>query len=216
MKSTPIRTALWLVGGTMAYNVVEAFVALWAGHEAHSIALIGFGFDSVIECAAAGILFWRVGMEKRGAAPAVVESSERMARRFVGGTFLALAIYVLAQAGWTLWGKEAPQQSLLGIAVAVASLIVMPLISWGKFRTADKLRSPALRSEAKETLACSYLSFTLLLGLVANAVAGLWWADPAAAGLMIPWLVREGVEGLRDGDEAARATAAASDARPRR
>lgn len=200
MNSAPMRTALWLVGGTMAYNLLEAVIAVWAGHRAGSIALVGFGLDSVIEFAAAGVLFWRLGMERRGAPPAAVARSERTAHRFVGGTFLALAAYVLAQAGWTLWAGEAPRESLLGIGLAIVSLIVMPLVSWGKFRAADRLGSPALRAEAKETLACSYLSLTLLAGLLANAVAGWWWADPIAAGLMIPWLVREGIEGLRGGE----------------
>lgn len=201
MRSAPIRTALWLVGGTMAYNALEAVIALWAGHKAGSIALVGFGLDSVIELAAAGVLFWRLGKEKRGAPAAAVARSERTAHRFVGGTFLALAAYVLAQAGWTLWAGEAPRESLLGIGLAIASLIIMPLVAWGKFRAADRLGSPALRAEAKETLACSYLSLTLLVGLLANAVAGWWWADPVAAGLMVPWLVREGIEGL-SGEEA--------------
>lgn len=181
----------------MTYNVVEAVVALWAGERADSIALIGFGLDSVIECAAAGVLLWRLGMGRRGTAPAILESSERTAHRFVGGTFLALSIYVLAQASWTLWRRDAPQESIVGIALSIASLVIMPLVSWGKLRTADKIGSAALRAEAKETLACSYLSLTLLLGLVANAARGWWWADPLAASLMVPWLVREGVEGIR-------------------
>jgi len=118
--------------------------------------------------------------------------------RFVGATFVALALYILAQAGWTLWTREAPEESLVGIILAVASLVIMPLVSWGKLHTAKVINSAALRAEAKETLACSYLSFTLLLGLVANAAAGWWWADPMAALLMVPWLVKEGLEGLRD------------------
>lgn len=84
-----------------------------------------------------------------------------------------------------------------GIALAVASLVIMPLVSWGKLRAAREIGSRALRAEAKETLACSYLSFALLLGLVANAAAGWWWADPIAALLMVPWLLKEGIEGLR-------------------
>ena len=117
--------------------------------------------------------------------------------RFVGGTFLALALYVLIQAGWTLWHQDAVSESRIGIILAVASLIVMPLVSWGKLHAANAIGSAALRAEAKETLACSYLSFTLLLGLLANAVVGWWWADPLAALLMMPWLVKEGIEGVR-------------------
>jgi divalent metal cation (Fe/Co/Zn/Cd) transporter len=191
------RIGLWLVGATMAYNAVEAFVALWSGHEAGSIALVGFGLDSVIELAAAGVLFWRLGVEARGADPEAVATAERRVHRFVGFTFFALALYVVAQAGWTLLGGAHPQESLVGIVLAIASLVIMPLIAAGKLRAAAHVGSAALRAEAKETLACSYLSFTLLLGLTANSLAGLWWADPAAALLMVPWLVKEGLEGVR-------------------
>jgi divalent metal cation (Fe/Co/Zn/Cd) transporter len=140
---------------------------------------------------------WRLGIEARGVDPETVERSERRVHRFVGGTFLALALYVLIQADWTLLQQETVEESLIGIILASVSLIVMPLVSWGKLHAAKALGSGALRAEARETLACSYLSFTLLLGLVANAVAGWWWADPIAALLMVPWLVQEGMEGIR-------------------
>jgi divalent metal cation (Fe/Co/Zn/Cd) transporter len=190
------RIGLWLVGATLAYNVVEAAIALWAGAEAESIALLGFGLDSGIEVAAAGVLLWRLSLETRGVDGETLERAERRVHRFVGVTFLALALYVSAQAGWTLWNQEAPQESRIGIFLAAASLVIMPLISWGKLRAAREIGSAALRAEARETLACSYLSFALLLGLVANAAAGWWWADPVAALAMVPWLAREGLEGI--------------------
>ena len=190
------RIALYLVAGTIAYNVVEAVVALWSGAVADSIALIGFGLDSGIETAAGAVMLWRLGVEARGADPETVERSEQRVRRFVGGTFIALALYVTGEAGYTLWKHDAPDASLVGIVLAVASLLIMPLVAWGKLRAARELGSGALRAEAKETLACSYLSFALLVGLVANATLGLWWADPLAALLMVPWLVKEGREGL--------------------
>lgn len=196
------RLGLWLVGTTLAYNIVEGILAMWAGVQANSIALVGFGLDSFIECAAAGVVLWRLTLEARGASAAIIERSERRVHRFVGGTFCALALYVLFQAGWILWQQKTVEESFLGIVLAVASLVIMPLVSWGKLRAAQTLNSAALRSEAKETLACSYLSFTLLLGLVVNAVAGWWWADPVAALLMVPWLIKEGLEGLRGEDEA--------------
>jgi divalent metal cation (Fe/Co/Zn/Cd) transporter len=195
------RIGLMLVSATLAYNSVEGILALWAGFQAGSIALVGFGLDSFIECAAAGLLLWRLAIEARGASAEMIEHSERRVHRFIGGTFVALALYVLFQAGWTLWQQKTVEESFLGIILAVVSLVIMPLVSWGKLRAARIIASPALRSEAKETLACSYLSFTLLLGLVANAVAGWWWADPVAALLMVPWLVKEGLEGLRGEDE---------------
>jgi divalent metal cation (Fe/Co/Zn/Cd) transporter len=181
----------------MAYNAVEAAVAIVAGIRAASIALIGFGLDSVIELCAAAALLWRLRLEAGGADHETVERGERRVQRFVGVTFLALSLYVLVVAGWTLWAQEPPRESPIGIGLAVASLILMPLIAWGKLRAADRIGSAALRAEAKETLACSYLSFTLLLGLTANAVAGWWWADPLAALLMVPWLLKEGWEGIR-------------------
>jgi divalent metal cation (Fe/Co/Zn/Cd) transporter len=192
-----MRIGLYLVVATMAYNVLEAVLALWFGVDADSIALVGFGLDSVIETAAAGLLLWRLAVEARGADEEVVERTERRVHRFVGITFLLLAAYVCLQAGWILSQRAAPEQSFAGIVLAVASLIVMPLVSWGKLRAAREIGSAALRAEAKETLACSYLSFSLLLGLAANAAAGWWWADPVAALLMVPWLVKEGAEGLR-------------------
>jgi divalent metal cation (Fe/Co/Zn/Cd) transporter len=191
------RIALWLVVTTMAYNIVEAAVAIGSGLEAGSIALVGFGLDSVIECAAAGLLLWRLFVEARGADHETVERTEHRVLRFVGATFVLLAVYVTVQALWTLWAQRAPEESLIGIILAIASLVIMPLVSWGKLRAAREIGSGALRAEAKETLACSYLSFTLLLGLVANAAGGWWYADPIAALLMVPWLVKEGLEGLR-------------------
>ncbi len=142
-------------------------------------------------------LFWRLSKEWGGAAHEAVERAEVRVHRIVGATFIALAAYVVAQAGWTLWRRAAPAESVVGIALAVASLVVMPLVAWGKLRAARALGSGALRAEALETLACSYLSAVLLLGLGANAALGWWWADPLAALLMVPWLVKEGLEGLR-------------------
>ena len=191
------RRALQLVLVTAGYNVVEAGVALWSGAAAGSIALVGFGLDSVIECVAALALLWRLTVAARGAAAERVEHAERRVLRIVGASFLLLATYVLAQSAWTLWTRSAPAESPVGIALAAVSLVVMPLVSWGKLRAADALGSAALRAEAKETLACAYLSLTLLVGLTANATAGWWWADPVAALAMVPWLVREGLEGVR-------------------
>jgi divalent metal cation (Fe/Co/Zn/Cd) transporter len=157
---------------------------------------VGFGLDSVIECLAATVLFWRLNVEARGAPHAEIEHAEQRVRRFVGATFFALALYVISQGAFVLWTRDAPAESGLGIALAIASLVVMPLVALGKLRAADRIGSRALRAEAKETLACSYLSFALLLGLAANATLGWWWADPLAALAMVPWLVKEGREGL--------------------
>ena len=196
-----VRIGLSLVVLTMAYNAVEAALALWSGVRAGSVALIGFGLDSIIEFAAAGVLLWRLSLEAGGASEDRLEVAEERVHRFVGVTFFLLAAYVVGQALWTLWAVDAPAKSLIGIILAIASLIVMPLVSLGKFRVAGEIGSAALRAEAKETLACSYLSFTLLLGLAANATLGWWWADPVAALVMVPWLIHEGREGFERADE---------------
>lgn len=193
------RIALRLVVVTLAYNLLEAAIALGSGVAAHSVVLVGFGLDSVIECAAASVLLWRLRLEWRGVDRETLEGAERRVHRFVGASFFALAAYVVGQAGWTLSVGERPGESPLGIALALASLVIMPLVAWGKLRAAREIGSGALRAEAKETLACSYLSFTLLLGLGLNALQGWWWADPVAALAMVPWLIHEGREGFEDG-----------------
>ena len=194
------RVALWLVGATMAYNVVEAVLAVSFGLEADSIALLGFGLDSVIEVTAAAALFWRLRVEARGAGSEAIERAEERVRFIVGLTFIALAGYVTVQAGLTLWRAEPPSSTVPGIILAAASLVIMPAIAIAKLRAADHLGSRALRAEARETLACSYLSLALLVGLAGNAAFGWWWADPVAALLMVPWLIKEGREGLSGDD----------------
>jgi len=202
-QTSPVDRARWtkiafrLVLATLSYNVIEAGVALVSGYRAGSIALVGFGLDAVIEFAAASVMLWRLRVEARVADGETVERTERTVHRFVGITFVLLAIYVTAQSGWILWTQEAPGESVVGIVLAVVSLVVMPLVAWGKLRAADRLGSGALRAEAKETLACSFLSVALFLGLGLNALLGWWWADPVAALVMVPWLVHEGMEGIR-------------------
>ncbi|MCB0360174.1 MAG: cation transporter [Bdellovibrionales bacterium] len=191
------RISLWLVGGTLAYNVIEAVVAVWFGAEADSVALLGFGLDSVIETLAGVLVLWRLTAEVGGRDAEQMERIEVRVHRFVGITFLLLAAYVGAQAGFALSTQQVPEASPIGILLAVASLLIMPLLSWGKLRAAREIGSSALRAEAMETLACSYLSLTLLLGLAANAALSWWWADSVAALLMVPWLIKEGREGLR-------------------
>ncbi len=194
-----MRAALALVVGTMLYNLVEAAIALRSGIVTDSVALVGFGLDSGIEIAAAAMLLWRLLVQWRGASAERLARTEGRVLRFVGWTLIALALYVTVQSVWSLLSASAPEPSAVGVGLAVASLLVMPAIAWGKLRAAAELQSAALRAEAKETLACSYLSFTLLLGLAANAAWGWWWADPLAALLMVPWLIQEGREGLQGG-----------------
>ncbi len=194
------KLALWLVSGTLAYNVAEAVFAVWSGKRAGSIALVGFGLDSAIECAAAIGVLWRIWLETRCIDRGIIDRSDRRVQRFVGCTFVALVIYVLAQSTLSLWCRKSPTVSTIGIVLTAASVVFMPWIALSKLRAARLMDSPALRAEAKATLACAFLSVTVLLGLVANAVGGWWWADPLAGCLMIPWLVREGIAGIQAQD----------------
>jgi len=193
-----LRTGVRLEWFTAGWNSVEALVAIGAGLLAGSIALVGFGLDSVIETTAAVMVLWRVIREVDGAEAGRVASAERRALRFVGVTFLALAAYVCYESGGKLWRGDAPAESWLGIGLAIASLIAMPLLAARKRAVARALGSRALEADAVETAVCAYLSFTLLLGLGANALLGWWWADPLAALAMVPLILREGLEALRD------------------
>jgi len=201
MEAKPVRNwpriALWLVVTTLVYNIIEAGIALWSGASAGSIALEGFGMDSLVETSAAVLLLWRLRVEAQGSDRETIERAERLVYRFVGFTFMLLVIYILAQSGWMLYQKNHPEESLVGIILACCSLTIMPIVAWGKLRAAREIGSAALRAEAKETLACSLLSLALLLGLLGNELMGWWWADPLAALAMVPWLIKEGLEGLR-------------------
>jgi divalent metal cation (Fe/Co/Zn/Cd) transporter len=193
-----LRRAEWLVLGTLLYNVAEAVVALWAGERADSIALLGFGLDSLIEVMAGAVVLWRLLVERSVTGQRRIDVVERRARRLVGVTFWLLAIYVTVQAGLTLWRREPAEASVVGLVVAGLSLVVMPVLALGKMRAARALASAALAAEAQETLACAYLSLCLLVGLGLNAWLGWWWADPASALAMVPWLLLEGKEAFSE------------------
>ncbi len=179
---------------TLAWNGFEAAVALIAGALAGSIALLGFGFDSVIETVSAGILLWRF---RADADAEHRERAERTAHRSVGACFLLLAAYVTAEAVRALWIKAHPERNLPGILIAAAAVIVMPLLGRAKRRVAAQLSSRALRADSRQADFCAYLSAILLAGLLLHRMLGWWWADSAAALVMTPIIAREGVQGLR-------------------
>ncbi len=174
---------------TIAWNSAEAAVALVAGLLAGSIALIGFGLDSVIEVSSGAIVLWRLFADN--------ERAERIALKIVGASFLALAAYVAFDSIKTLWLREAPERSLPGIILAAVSLIVMPLLARAKRRVAAAIGSRALHADSRQTDLCVYLSAILLGGLVLNALLSWWWADPAAGLVMTPIIANEGREALR-------------------
>lgn len=187
-----LRRGVGLEVFTIGYNVLEGLVAIVAGLLAGSVALTGFGVDSVIEVTSGVLLWWRLRAEL-GSAP-LGPAVEGRAARGAGLLLLLLSAYILADSARHLLTAARPEASSVGMALTALSLVVMPLLARAKLRTAAALDSRALRADAHETIVCAWLSATTLMGLVLNALLGWWWADPVAALLMVPLIVREGLE----------------------
>ena len=184
------RRIRWIVAGSITYNVIEAAIALAAGAVASSSALLGFGLDSVVEVLSAAAVAWQFA----GRDP---EARERPALRAIAVSFLGLAAFVTLDAVRTLLGSEPPRHSPVGVGLAVASLLIMPALSWLERRNGRELGSATAVADSRQTLLCAGLSAVLLAGLLANATLGWAWADPVAALLIAAWAAREGIEAWR-------------------
>ena len=185
---------------TVGYNIVEAAVSLVFGAIANSIALVGFGLDSVVESLSGFVLIWRLRQHGK-ISPEEEERVEKKAMRFVALTFFILGLYVLFQSLKKLIGKEIPDPSLPGIIIAIVSMIVMPVLTWQKYQTGKQINSRALVADSKETLACAFLSVALLLGLGCNYLFGFWQADPIVGLIIVAFLFREGLESWKEPHE---------------
>lgn len=183
------RRVRWIVAATITYNVVEAVVAIAAGTAASSAALIAFGLDSIVEVLSAAAVAWQFASPDPNA-------REHVAMRVIAVSFFALAAYVTVQAVRSLAGAT-PAESPVGIGLAAASVMVMPLLSWLERRTGRALGSASVVADSKQTLLCAWLSAVLLAGLVLNATLGWGWADPLAALVIAVVAIREGREALR-------------------
>jgi len=189
-----VKRGRYLEYFTIGYNSLEGLIAVVAGLTAGSVALVGFGFDSLIEVTSGSVLLWRLhadGDEERR------ERIEAISLRIVGACFVVLAVYVTYDSVKSLIRREAPEESLVGIVLAAVSLVIMPLLVCAKRRVARAINSGALMADSKQTELCTYLSAILLGGLLMNALLGWWWADPVAALVMVPIIVNEGIEALR-------------------
>jgi|SRR3954452_23956635 divalent metal cation (Fe/Co/Zn/Cd) transporter len=186
------RWARLLAWGGIAYHFVEFAIALAAGIAASSIALIGFGADSLIEALAGFVVLWLFTGARIGS-----EGAERRAQQLIATSFFILAAYVGAESVRTLAGGQHPEASWVGIGLAAFTTVTMPLLARVKRRVGHELGSPATVKEASQTQLCAYLSIALLIGLVLNAAAGLWWADPAAALFIAAIAAKEGRESWR-------------------
>jgi divalent metal cation (Fe/Co/Zn/Cd) transporter len=187
-----LARALRLEYFTVGWNVLEGLVAVTAAIGAGSVALLGFGIDSFVESASGSVLVWRLSAERTARDLDAVARLDRTAHRLVGLSLFLLAGYVALDAAWTLWRRERPEPTAVGIVLAVVSLGVMGWLARAKRRVAGELRSRALEADSFQTSACFWLSLILLAGICLNAAFGWWWADPVAALAMTWFLAREG------------------------
>ena len=179
---------------TIAYNSLEGLVSIVAGAIAGSVSLIGFGLDSIIEVTSGAALLWRLHHDLDRSRR---EQVERTTLQIVGGCFVALAAYIAYESATALIGRDIPERSIPGIIVAAVSVIVMPVLARAKRKVAAAIGSGAMQADSRQTDFCTYLSAILLGGLLLNAVAGWWWADPIAGLVMVPIIAKEGVDGLK-------------------
>jgi len=184
------RRIRWIVAATIAYNVVEAIIAISAGTIASSTALVGFGLDSIVEVLSAAAVAWQF------AAPDP-QKRERLTLRVIAVSFFGLAAYVSVDAVLALTGVREPEHSPAGIALAAVSVAVMPFLSLVERRTGKELGSASAVADSKQTLICTYLSAAVLIGLVLNLTFGWTWADPVAGLVIVVFAVREGLEAWR-------------------
>ncbi|WP_228282049.1 cation transporter [Rubrobacter marinus] len=200
-RETLHRRGVRLEVFTIAWNVVEAVVAVGVGIAVGSVALVGFGVDSGIEVISAVALLWR--LLKAGPHASVPEESaaERKALYLVAATFFLLALYILYEAVGALLSGEGPDSSTVALVLSVLSLLIMPILAYLKGKTGREMGSRALVADSKETWVCSYLSLALLLGVGLNVAFGWWWADPVGALAMLPVIVWQGWETLGEARE---------------
>ena len=197
VRAILVRRGQLLSRVSLAYNTLEGVVSIGVGAMAGSISLVGFGVDSVIEVSSSIAALWRLRADANVDTRARVES---ITLRFVGLSFLALALYIVVDAGRALYLRQPPERTVPGIIIAAASVVIMPVLARAKRRVGIKLGSRALTADAMQTSLCTWLSAIVLLGLGLNALFGWWWADPVAAICMTPIIAKEGIEGLRGED----------------
>jgi divalent metal cation (Fe/Co/Zn/Cd) transporter len=189
-----VRRGLLLNYFTIGYNVVEAVISVAAGAVSGSVALVSFGVDSGIEVTSSLAAHWRLRADLD---PERRERVERLTRRIIGWSFLALAAYVVVESVTTLWQRQAPEAGPVGLVILALSVLVMPAIAHASRKVARALGSRALEADAAQTSLCAYLSVLGLTGVGLNVALGWWWADPVAALGMVPIIANAGLEGLR-------------------
>ncbi len=192
------KKALLLSYFTVGYNVLEGITSIFAGLFAGSIALVGFGSDSFVESLSGGVMIWR--FRKHGKITEEEEEKvELKATRLIAYTFFILGFYILYESVKKLYSHEIPGPSLLGIIIAIVSIIVMPVLFYMKYQTGKSVNSKSLVADSKQTLACTFMSVALLIGLGLNYLYGLWWADPVVGLIIVVFLIKEGYTTFKEG-----------------
>ena len=192
------KKALLLSYFTVGYNVLEGITSIFAGLFAGSIALVGFGSDSFVESLSGGVMIWR--FRKHGKITEEEEEKvELKATRLIAYTFFILGFYILYESVKKLCSHEIPGPSLLGIIIAIVSIIVMPVLFYMKYQTGKSVNSKSLVADSKQTLACTFMSVALLIGLGLNYLYGLWWADPVVGLIIVVFLIKEGYTTFKEG-----------------
>jgi divalent metal cation (Fe/Co/Zn/Cd) transporter len=186
-----VKQAFWLEWITIAWMAIEAVVAIWSGFEAHSITLLAFGLDSIIELVSAGVLIWRLTVELKHRQH-FSEEAEHHASRVGGILLFSLAAYVVISAGWGFLTKQGEEFSAPGVVVALAAIPIMYLLAKRKIAIAEKIGSRALRADAVESITCVWLAAVVVVGLIAQYLTGAWWVDSVTSLGIVWFLVKEG------------------------
>lgn len=197
-RSAQVRQGVWIECITVFWMTIEASVAISVGFATHSVSLQGFGIDSIIELLSGGVLLWRLLVEQRGGSVEAVEQAERRAAWISAIGLFALAAYIVLNSVMAFLTRTRPEASWVGIALAIAAVIIMPLLWRSKLHIAIKINSAALKADAMCSITCAYMSITLLVGLLLNTLFGWWWADPLAALVLVYFIVQEGREALHE------------------
>lgn len=193
-----LKRGLKLTIFTVVWNIIEGLVAISAGVLANSVALISFGVDSFVETSSSVAVSWRLADEIKHQSSERAEAIEKTTAKITGAILLLLAVYIVVEAGRRLLGfGDDAEKSFLGMAITGISLIVMPIVARSKLKVANSINSRSLRADAIETIACTWLSAATLIGLSLNALFGWSWADPLSALLIVPLVVKEGMEALK-------------------
>jgi divalent metal cation (Fe/Co/Zn/Cd) transporter len=188
-----VRQAFWLEWLTIAWMVIEAALTLWSGYIAHSISLLAFGLDSVIELVSASVLVWRLTVELRHG-QVFSEKAEQRASKIGGALLFALATYVMISAAWSLWTQRAQEFSMLGLMVALVAIPTMYFLAKHKIAIAEQIDSRALRTDAVESITCGWLSVMVVVGLITQYLTGAWWVDSVTSLGIVWFLIKEGRE----------------------